>query len=193
MRDMPRSAPKVDATAPPSSESLDYRPSIRLSAQQELRLLDQALEEARERPRPPKVIFTPPPPPGTHLKALRAPLAADQANGSPVHAQVNGSPGHAQINGFDHSDRQRAALETVIALTEMAVARRHGEGDAGQSASDTGRADARQGRSESDTGQADDRRQTRSETLWTDEVVVDRKRLLAAIICILQEELTKPK
>jgi hypothetical protein len=192
MRDMPRSAPKVDATAPPSSESLDYRPSIRLSAQQELRLLDQALEEARERPRPPKVVFTPPPPPGTHLKALRAPLTADQVNGFAGHAEVNGAQGHPQLNGFDHS-RQRAALETVIALTEMAVARQHGEGDAEPGARDTGRADARQERSVGDSGQAENARHTHSGSVWTDEVVVDRKRLLAAIICILQEELTKSK
>jgi hypothetical protein len=181
---MPRSAPKVNAKASPSSESPDYRPSIRLSAQQELRLLDQALEEARERPRPPKVVFTPPPPPGTHLKALRAPLAADQ---------VNGSLHHAQVNGFDHRDRQKAALETVIALTEMAVARQRGEADAGPTATDAGKADARKQRSETDAGEADRGRRKRSESVWTDEVVVDRKRLLAAIICILQEELTKSK
>lgn len=116
----------------------DYRPSVRLSAQAELRLLDEALDEARARPKPPPRTFAPPlSPPHAHR---RRPETLPRPNGD--------LPAETADDGLPAEPPERVAVNGYhVPLEELL-----------------------------DSG---------------DDVVVDRKRLIAAIICILQDELTK--
>jgi hypothetical protein len=150
----------------------DYRPSVKLTLRDELSLLDHCLDEARARPRPPSFATGP-----------SLPVVVQRTLGQ-VSAQVavvSRRPGE-QVNGHQLSGQrvnggQLAAEESPH--PHQLVAEEGGPG--GQERSEDGH-------------QVNGHRITAHNLLdLDDEVVVDRKRLLAAIICILQEEINRSR
>jgi hypothetical protein len=147
-----------DAKEPgPPPQADDYRPSVVLGAQDELRLLDEALEEAKARPRPPAAAYAAPLPPvqpgalpRSNGAATRRPRAVNGRAQKLVVETVNGANG-----GGAHRKVTYGPEPELTFLADLTDELPEPEADEG-------------GR-----------------------VVIDRKRLLAAIICILQEELTK--
>jgi hypothetical protein len=143
--------------------SYDYRPSVKFSPRDELRLLDEALDEARARPRPP-ALAAPPALPAMAHPALR-------------HVSIHAAETHAVPNGKTNgqlapSASQPASRQEPSAEDTQVNGHQPSSGD----------------------HQVNGHRVTAYNLLDSEEeLVVDRKRLLAAIICILQEELTRSK
>lgn len=137
----------------------DYRPSVKFSLRDELRLLDDALDEARARPRPPAPAATSALPPIAH-KALKH---------VSIHAAVTDAEPNRKMNGhLAPSESQPEVSPDATTVNGHKLS--------------------------NDDPQLNGHRVTTHNLLDSDEeVVVDRKRLLAAIICILQEELTRAK
>jgi hypothetical protein len=144
----------------------DYRPSAKFSLRDELRLLD----EARARPRPPSPATGPALPRMTHPALKHVSIQAAVTDAEPNRA----TNGHLAPSESQTASRQEVSPEDV-------QANGHQLSDDGHQLSDDGH-------------QVNGHRVTTYNLLDSEEeVVVDRKRLLAAIICILQEELTRSK
>lgn len=142
----------------------DYRPSVRFSLRDELRLLDEALDEARARPRPPAPAATPALPPMTHPALRHVSIHAAETNAAAANGKMNGQ--------LAPSASQPARRPEPAAQDAGVNGHQPSDGD----------------------HEANGQRVTAYNLLDSDdELVVDRKRLLAAIICILQEELTRSK
>ncbi|HEX6142549.1 MAG TPA: hypothetical protein VFZ01_07520 [Geminicoccaceae bacterium] len=152
---------------------------MRLAQRDELRLLDEALEEARARPRPPQATYAAPPVP------VRPRAIAAAVNPPPVRRRVEDRRSNGQVTVppevdadefVDHEEPYLDAEDGAAEVDRDPPARRR-------------RIDIADVLAFSETIGEDepdpDRRRSGS--------TVDRKRLLAAIICILQEELTKSK
>ena len=141
----------------------DYRPSAKSSLRDELRLLDEALDEARARPRPPSPATGPALPRMTHPALKHVSVQAAVSDAEPNRA-ING---HLAPSESQTASRQEVSPEDV---------------------------EANGHKPSNDGHQVNGHRVTTYNLLDSEEeVVVDRKRLLAAIICILQEELTRSK
>lgn len=156
-------------------EANGYRPSVKLAPHDELRLLDEALEEAKGRPRPPQVSYAAPPVP-VRPRAIAASI------NPPARRQVE----DRRANGHAPDGRDRHEL--------------HESFEPYQDAEDESGAEVREGSTRrrrvdiadilafSDSAQEPDEEPAREGS-----GPVDRKRLLAAIICILHEELSRSK
>ena len=142
----------------------DYRPSVKFSLRDELRLLDEALDEARSRPRPPVPAATSALPPTSHPALRHVSIHAATTPAGP-----NGkTKGQLAPNGSQPASRQERGAEDAE-LDGHKPSSGDDEVNGGHRVTAYNLLDA------------------------DDELVVDRKRLLAAIICILQEELTRSK
>ena len=164
---------------PDHDQELDYRPSVKLAPHEELGLLDEALEEAKARPRPPQVSYAAPPVP-VRPRAIAA--------------AVNPPPVRRRVEDLRSNDHWRGEPEI----------RSSGLDDAFEPYESGGRADGDVDREpvtrrqrvdiadilafSETTSEADD-----DADHGKDGAPVDRKRLLAAIICILHEELSRSK
>jgi hypothetical protein len=155
----------------PEFEAEGYRPSVRLAAHEELRLLDQALDEARARPRPPAATYPAPPAPVRPPKRITQTVSIQGRVGDgrpdpPVlvadHATADRQENGASFDPVDEarrSESRRWRIDSADLLALLATESfKEPEADGGKPESQAG-----------------------------------RKRLLAAIICILQEELTRDK
>ena len=155
----------LGARAVPAEEEpfYDYRPSAKVSLRDVLRLLDEALDEARARPRPPSPAATP----------VLPPIAHPALKHVSIHAAVTDAEPNRKANGHRApAERQTAGRQELP--PEGSEVNGHQRSD--------------------DDQQVNGHRVTAYNLLDSEEeLVVDRKRLLAAIICILQEELTRSK
>ena len=141
----------------------DYRPSVKFSLRDELRLLDEALDEARARPRPPSPAAATALPPLAHPALKHVSIHAAEASAAP-NGKASGQ--------LAPSESQPASRQEPSTQDTQVNGRTLSNGE----------------------HQVNGHRLTAYNLLdFEEEEVVDRKRLLAAIICILQEELTRSK
>lgn len=167
-------------TEDPQEPGEGYRPSVILGVQDELRLLDEALEEAKARPRPPRAVYAAPPVPvrpslgrpvARPVRAVEDRHAAGQAGRASEGLQQENAASFEPARDLpDGSEGVRGGAEDEPTIRRQRVEM----ADVLAFSTETG-------------GQEDDLKGSDS------DVRIDRKRLLAAIICILQEELTKQK
>jgi hypothetical protein len=151
----------------------DYYPSAKLSLRDELRLLDESLDEARARPRPPALAIAPSLPAVAHR-----PLGHVSGQVAVVSARLR-----EQMNGHKLSSPQ---------VNGHRLSAEHHQANGHQLAAEDGQVNGQQLSGEEP--EVERHRVTTHNLLDPDdEAMVDRKRLLAAIICILQEELTRSK
>lgn len=150
-----------------------YRPSVVLAPHQELRLLDEALDEARVRPRPPPVTCPAPPAPVRspvlQLQGASAHGHANNGRADPVALTSDPAAEIEAVNADDVSDEPVAEGRKQV-LQRWRI-------DSAEMLALLGADGVKAGGSKGDNPNAP----------------VDRKRLLAAIICILQEELVRNK
>jgi len=164
-----RTADDPEGGGQPEGGWQDYRPSVRLSIHDELRLLDEALVEARQRPKPPRAAFAVPPQLTNGQRVLRAP------DGAGVHAERRPATMEPSAgNGAAHEPTPVLDLSTYVSSTWVS-------GEIHERSIAEGVLDAGQNGNRAEHGNGKDATGSFS----------DRKRLLAAIICILQDELTK--
>lgn len=145
----------------------DYRPSVKLAPHEEIRLLDEALEEAKARPRPPQATYAAPPVP------VRPRAIAAAVNPPPSRPQVEHRRG-GKRRFVDEDDADAGSFMPDAEAPEERVER-----------------PLRKRRIDVADILAFSESSSDSHDGAVDDPGVDRKRLLAAIICILQEELTR--